>query len=70
MLSGSLDGRGVWGGMDTCICMAESLCCPPETITTLYSNACTPVQNKFKVKKKIKLVQWERMGEEIGGRDS
>ena len=26
----------VWGRMDTCsICMAESLCCPPETITTL-----------------------------------
>ena len=21
--------------MDRCICMAESLCCPPETITTL-----------------------------------
>ena len=35
MLCGSLDGRGVWGRMDTCICLAESLCCPPETITTL-----------------------------------
>ena len=35
MLCGSLDGRGVWGRMDRCICMAESLCCPPETITTL-----------------------------------
>ena len=23
-LYGSLDGRGVWGRMDTCICMAES----------------------------------------------
>ena len=34
MLCGSLDGRGVWRRMDTCICMAESLCCPPETITT------------------------------------
>ena len=21
--------------MDTCVCVAESLCCPPETITTL-----------------------------------
>ena len=31
----SLDGRGVWGRMDTCICMAEALCCPLETITTL-----------------------------------
>ena len=28
-------GRRVWGRMDTCICMAESFCCPPETITTL-----------------------------------
>ena len=35
MLCGSFDGRGVWGRMDRCICMAESLCCPPETITTL-----------------------------------
>ena len=35
MLCGNLDGRGVWGRMDTCICMAESLCRPPETITTL-----------------------------------
>ena len=39
----SLDGRGVWGRMDTGICMAESLCCPPATklsydINWLYSN--------------------------------
>ena len=27
---------GKFGGrMDTCICMAESLCCPPENITAL-----------------------------------
>jgi len=32
---GSMDGRGVWGRMETCICMADSLCCSPETITTL-----------------------------------
>ena len=31
----SLDGTGLWGRMDTCICMAESLHCPPETITML-----------------------------------
>ena len=31
MLCGSLDGRGVWGRMDTCVCMTESLCCSPET---------------------------------------
>ena len=35
MVCGSMDGRGVWGGMDTCICMTESLHCSPETITTL-----------------------------------
>ena len=35
MLCGSLDGRGVWGRMDTCMCMAESLCCSPETIIIL-----------------------------------
>ena len=32
------------GRMDTCICMAESLGCSPETITTLLIG-CTPVQN-------------------------
>ena len=35
VLCGSLDGRGVWGRMDTWICVAEILRCPPETITTL-----------------------------------
>ena len=36
--------------MDTCICMAESLCSSPETITTLLM--CYPtIQNK-KLKKK------------------
>ena len=33
---GSLDGRGVQQRMDTCICTAESLCCSPEAITTLF----------------------------------
>ena len=35
MLCGSLDGRGVRGRMDACVCLAESLCCPPETMATL-----------------------------------
>ena len=35
MLCDNLDGRGVWGRMDTCIRMAEFLCYPPETITAL-----------------------------------
>ena len=35
MLCVSLNGRGAWGRMDTCIRMAESLHCSPETITVL-----------------------------------
>lgn len=40
----SLDGRGVWGRTDTSVCMAESLCHSPETITLLISYI--PMQNK------------------------
>ena len=32
----SLDGRGVWRRMESCICTDESLCCPPETIIILF----------------------------------
>ena len=49
MLCGSLDGRGIWGEMNTCICMAESLCCSPETIATLLIHYA-PTQNKNKKK--------------------
>ena len=49
MFFGSLDERGIWVRMGTCICMAESLHCPPETITTLLIGY-TPVRNK-KLKK-------------------
>jgi len=35
MLWVSLDGTLVWGRMDTCICLAESLHCSPETTTLL-----------------------------------
>ena len=35
MSCGSLERRGVWGRMDTCVCVAESPHSPPETITTL-----------------------------------
>ena len=45
MLWGGLDGMGVWGEIDTCICMAESLHCSPEIITTLLISY-TPIQNK------------------------
>ena len=40
MLYGSLEVRGVWGRMGTCICMAASLHCSPETATTLFVNGC------------------------------
>ena len=43
MWCGSLDGRGGWGRMDTW--MTESLCCLPETITTLLIYYI-PLQNK------------------------
>ena len=40
--------------MDTCICMPESLRCPPETIRTLLTGY-TPTQNKkFNKKNSIK----------------
>jgi len=46
MLCGSLDGRGVWGRMDTCICMAESLSCSPQTtVTLLISYAAKSLQS-------------------------
>ena len=51
MLYASLDGNEVWGRMDTCLCMTESLHCSPETVTTLLFG-CTPIQNVFGVKKK------------------
>ena len=47
LLCGSLDGRGVWGRMDTCICIAESLCSPSETIMTLLIGY-SPVETVFK----------------------
>ena len=45
VLRASLDGRGVWERRDTCVCMAESLCCSPETITALLIGY-NPIQNK------------------------
>ena len=45
---GSLDGRGVWGRMDTCIYKAESLCCAPETIAILLTDYSPKSNKKFK----------------------
>ena len=44
-----------WGGgvgMDTCICMAESLPCSPETTTTLLMGYILVQNKKFRKKKK------------------
>ena len=52
-LCASLDGRGVWGRMDACLCMAGSLCCSPGTITTLLigyvkgSESCLVMSNSL-----------------------
>ena len=50
MCCGSLDGRGVWWRIDTCICKAESFCRSSEMITTLLIGY-SQIQNK-KLKKK------------------
>ena len=55
MLCGSLDERGVWGRMDTCVCMTEFLCCPPETITTLLIGYTSVRNKKLKKKKQNKM---------------
>ena len=44
MLCDSLGGSGVWGRMDTCVRVAESLHCSPETHH--LANGYIPVQKK------------------------
>ena len=56
MSCSSLDGRGVCGRMDSCICVAESLCCPPETLTALLS--AIP---QYKIKRFLKLTNLNHM---------
>ena len=51
VLCGSLDGRGVWGRMGTCIRTAECLHCSAEAIATLLISY-DPIQNKKGFKKK------------------
>jgi len=55
MLCSSLDGGGVWGRMNTCMCMAESFYCPPETITTLLIGYF-PIQNKKVLKMQMNIL--------------
>ena len=52
MLCDSLDEKAVWGRMDPCTCMAESLLCTPETITALLIGY-TLTRNKHFFKKKL-----------------
>ena len=47
----------LWGRMDTCICMAESLWCSTETITALFVNWLYSNTNKKFLKWKIKTKQ-------------
>ena len=35
------------GKMDTCVCMAESLCCPPETTTTSLTGYAAAAAKSF-----------------------
>ena len=35
ILCNNLNGKRIWKRIDTCICITESLCCTPETNTTL-----------------------------------
>ena len=41
--------HGVWGRMDTCICVAEFFHCSPETSTTLLTGYSSVQNKKFKV---------------------
>ena len=50
----SLGGKGVWGRMGTCTCVAESLKASPETVTTLLITYTSIQNKKFKVWKKKK----------------
>ena len=54
-------GVGVWGRMDTCVCMAESLRCSPETITALLISY-TPIQKKSLKLEKEMLCSFPRVG--------
>ena len=60
MLWGSLDRRGVWGRMDTCICMAESLYCSPETIARLLISYML-IQKKKSLGKNYQKKNWTQM---------
>ena len=46
-MAGEFEGR-----MDPCVCMAESLCCPPETTVMLFIGCFVTEKTKISKKKK------------------
>ena len=56
VLCGSLNGRRVWGRMNTDICMVKSLGCLPETYITLLIGY-SPIKIKLKKIIKVKAAQ-------------
>ena len=56
MLCGSLERREVWERMDACTCMAESLHCLPESITTMLIGSTLMKNKKFKILEKKKKI--------------
>ena len=79
MLCGSLDGKGFWGRVDTCIYMAGSLYCPPESITALLIGCSATQSKKFffqrifilyiKSHGQRSLTVYKSMGSQRGGHD-
>ena len=62
------DGRRLWGRMDTCICMAESLHCSPETIKTLLITIPQYKIKKFRKKGNDKCLNQDDIGGDGLGR--
>ena len=50
LLCNNLDGRGVWGRMDICICIAESSWCSHETIKTVLIGYCSLLSHFSRVR--------------------
>ena len=64
MLCGNLDGKEIWRRMDTCIFMAGSLYCSPETVTTLFVNLLY-----LNIKCVFFFLRGQVLCEETGGKD-
>ena len=67
MLCDSLDGKRVSGRMDMCICMIESLNCPPKThniVNQLYAD--TKLTVVFFKNKQTKKTGHRKIGERKG----